>query len=143
MGTVGSPEIPDRGETSEIPQPPFGDLQTKFQSVYHLKELCVDEAVCPFKRRSHFHVHMNMKDISPPSGGSSSMSFVKVDTFTILRCSADNRDWATNPTMLLFLEFNVYSQNVILDTQKYEEKAHFPPKKKNQQEFSIHGGKSL
>ena len=88
MGTVGSPEIPDRGGTSEIPQPPFGDLQTKFESVYHLKELCVDEAVCPFKSRSHFHVHINMKDISPPSGGSSSMSFVKakVDTHLEMFC---------------------------------------------------------
>ena len=51
-----SPEIPDRGETSEIPQPPFGDSHRKKTQLYiyiiYVYSLCAQN-VCNNHANKH------------------------------------------------------------------------------------------
>ena len=45
-------------------RPFFSHLQEKFQMLYvPEQEICVDEAMCPFKGKSHFRIHMKDKPI--------------------------------------------------------------------------------
>ena len=58
----------ERGQEGHDPihkiRPFFSHVQEKFQMLYvPEQEICVDEAMCPFKGKSRFHVHMKDKPI--------------------------------------------------------------------------------